>query len=248
MDMQTAYNLYWIVIIGIFAQSILAWELGSKGIDYFLKIGVGPKIYIAYVLFFIGVIWGWISPLDFPYKTWIDCWPTIIALGCFIIARILRPKRLNSFLKAKQLYEGYMCKNVRTEPNDEVRRKARNDASLAKAELLYREAIEFSDKEDEIYDVAVASFQLGMLLDLQGRDDEASKAFKTTIDLAPKLRRDVNMIGTISGCYYRLGLISKRKGDLSKARTCLEESLKLDTEINDTHGQRLCKEALGALK
>ena len=140
-----------------------------------------------------------------------------------------------------------MRDNVRTEPTDEARRKARTDASLGEAESLYRAAIESSRQEEEIYDVAVASFQLGMLLDLRGRNDEASQAFQTALELAPRLRRDVNMVGTISGCYYRLALISKRKGNLSDAHFVLEKSLALDEEINDIRGQQLCKEALRTL-
>ena len=247
MNEQTAFNLYWIVIVGVFAQSVLAWEWGSKGLDYLRKHGLGLKIWFAFGLFAVGGIWERASALDFPYKTLKDCWPVLIALACFLIARARRPKRLNSFLKAKQLYENYMRNNVRSEPTGQDRRKARTDASLAKAESLYGEAIESSRQQEEIYDVAVASFQLGMLLDLQGRDEEASEAFQAAPELLPKLRRDVNMVGTVSGCFYRLGLISKRKGDLSGARSFLERSLALDEEINDIPGQRLCKEALDAL-
>ncbi|MGH9970423.1 MAG: hypothetical protein ACREBG_21890 [Pyrinomonadaceae bacterium] len=248
MNQQTAFNLYWIAIVGILAQSILAWEWGFKGMDYLRRHGLGPKIWFAFGLFAVGGIWTRASALDFPYKTLKDCWPVLISIVCFLIARARRPKRLNSFLKAKQLYEDYMRNNIRTEPTDQGRRKARNDPSLVRAESLYRNAIESSRQQGEIYDVAVASFQLGMLLDLQGRNEEATEAFQTPLNLAPRLRRDNNMIGTISGCYYRLGLISKRKGDSSAARSLIEKSLELDEEINDIHGQRLCRETLDALE
>ena len=247
MNEQTAFNLYWIVIVGILAQSLLAWEWGFKGLDHLRKHGPGPKIWLAFGLFAIGGIWQWVSSLVFPYRTLMDCWPVLIAVGCFFVALASRPNRLKSFLKAKQLYEGYMRENVRTEPTDETRQKARSDARLARAESLYRHAIGASQSEGEIYDVAVASFQLGMLLDLQGRDGEASEAFRAVLELASRLRHDANMTGTLSGCYYRLGLISKREGDVNSARSFLEKSLELDQQINDIHGQRVCREALDAL-
>jgi tetratricopeptide (TPR) repeat protein len=247
MNEQTLFNIYWTVIVGIIAQSTIAWEWGYKGMEYFRKHGPGPKIWGAFTLFAIGGIWWRISHLAFTYTSWKDCWPTLIALACFIVARLVRPKRLNSFLKAMRLYENYMARYVRVEPNDSDRKKARNDASLKKAESLYKYAIETSDKTGEIYDVAVGSFQLGMLLDLQGRDNEAIEAFTKALDLLPELRRDNNMIGTISGCYFRLGIIYKRKGDLIKAKSHITESLHLDEEINDIHGQQLCKETLDTM-
>jgi hypothetical protein len=55
------------------------------------------------------------------------------------------------------------------------------------------------------------------------------------------------MIGTMSGCYYRMGLIFKRRSDINNARSFLRKALALDEEINDVHGQRICKEALDSL-
>ena len=252
MSNQQLFNLYSLAVVGVFAQSLLAWELGSKGVQGVLREtnerrSPNRRILAAFGLFAVGGIWQRLSHLDSPYQAWTDGWPVLIAVACYFIARTSRPTRLKTFLRAKQLYEGYMRENVRTEPTAEDRLRARGDAGLATAESLYHDAIEASRQEGEIYDVAVASFQLGMLLDLQGRDDQAAKSYQTAVELAPRLRRDTNMIGTLSGCYYRLGLISKRKGEVNAARTFLEKSLACDDEINDSGGQQLCREALRGL-
>ena len=250
---QQLFELYSLVVVDILASSLLAWELGTKGVRGVLRETnergrPSGRVLWAFGLLAISVIWQRWDQLKPPYQSWRDAWPVLIAVGFYLVARNLRPTRLKRFLKAKQVYEDYMRRNVASEPNAADRSKARNDSGLATAESLYREAIDVSAKEGQIYDVAVASFQLGMLLDLQGRDDEAMESFKAAIELTPKLRRDPNMIGTMSGCYYRMGLIFKRRRDINNARSFLGEALALDEEVNDAHGQRICKEALDSLR
>jgi hypothetical protein len=195
MGNQQLFELYSLVVVALFAQSVPAWELGTKGVQGVLRETnergrPSGRVLLAFGLLVISGIWQRWAHLSSPYQSWRDGWPVLIAVGVYVVARYSRPTRLKRFLKAKQLYEDYMRHNVLTEPNAEDRSKARNDSGLATAESLYREAVGVSVKEGQIYDVAVGSFQLGMLLDLQGRDDEAAESFKTAIELAPKLRRD----------------------------------------------------------
>lgn len=90
MNEQSLFNLYVLIIVSIFAQSLLAWEWGSKGLDRLRKDGLGIKVWLAFGLFAIQGIWQRISDLDFPLKSWKDCWPIFIGITVFLIGRIRR--------------------------------------------------------------------------------------------------------------------------------------------------------------
>lgn len=90
MTEQAWFNLYVIVVVSIIAQSLLAWELGSKGVQGLIRSGTNPKVILAFLLFLIQGIWQRLSSLEFPLRSFRDMWPLFICVGVFIIARVRR--------------------------------------------------------------------------------------------------------------------------------------------------------------
>jgi hypothetical protein len=96
MNEQSLFNLYVLIVVSIFAQSLLAWELGEKGLDRLRKQGLGIKIWLAFGFFAIQGIWQRVSDLDFPIKSWKDCWPICIVVTVFLIGRSRRNRNNTS--------------------------------------------------------------------------------------------------------------------------------------------------------
>jgi len=156
MDQQTLFNLYVYVCVTVIAQSMLAWELGTKGWRV-----VSPKISwrvkLAILLFAAQVIWQRLAELEFPIQSARQAWPVLFPIVVFIYARI-RPRlmatadpRLAHFLRAKKLYYSYARRLgiPFDQLTDRQFQQAASDSSLSEAETLYRQAIDLSIEEGE---------------------------------------------------------------------------------------------------
>lgn len=56
MNEQLLFKVYSLFIVGVIAQSLLAWEWGSKGLDRLRREGITAKIWFAFALFAVGGI------------------------------------------------------------------------------------------------------------------------------------------------------------------------------------------------
>ena len=91
MDQQALFELYTFLVIGVVAQSVLAWELGSKGIQRLIAAGrPNGRILVAFALFAAGGVWSRIAGLESPYQSWADAWPVVVAIIVYVIGRSRR--------------------------------------------------------------------------------------------------------------------------------------------------------------
>ena len=167
-------------------------------------------------------------------------------------ASLSRP-RFKAYMEARRRYEAYLakCVRARTNPlNPQERRRAKEASELKEAALLYREAIQLSEQEGAGGDAAAASFQLGILLHLQGEVEEASTMFRKTaalLDDLPKIERQQQAIR--SGCLYHLGLIAWHDHhDAGQALHHIQAALDIDVVNNNVQSQKLCQAALKYLQ
>ena len=89
------------------------------------------------------------------------------------------------------------------------------------------------------------NYHLGMLFNLQGRLDQARTELKDALGIFesfPQLSRENHRI--ISGCYYHLGVNNLYRGTIKDARKQFQSSLKMDQQMSDGYGIKLCEEAL----
>lgn len=155
--------------------------------------------------------------------------------------------RFEAYRRARLTYEAYLARNAVdfNELTDDHFLAARADPSLAQAERDYRHTIQLSQKENAQRDAAIAFYQLGMLLHIQGRFEEARDPLCQALDILdslPQVERDEQ--SAISNCHYHLGLIALRLGDAHEARSQLERSVRIDTSLGDLSGAAMGKRAL----
>jgi tetratricopeptide (TPR) repeat protein len=155
--------------------------------------------------------------------------------------------RFKSYREARLIYEAFVYeKRIQFDSLSRNQcKEALQDDRLRKAERLYREAINISKMVDADEDVATALSQLGMLLHLKGRFDEAIQAFENSIKIIYEMSQ-TNRSGqaTASGCYYHLGIIACRNGLIEKGKMYINRSLEIDEANNDIHGKFLSNLAL----
>jgi hypothetical protein len=90
MDQQFWFNLYAQYIVGLLAQSLLAWELGRTGFALIFKKGPGGMVKLAFVLFLIQGIWQRVSDLERVVNSIYDYWPLAVAVGVYFYASSTR--------------------------------------------------------------------------------------------------------------------------------------------------------------
>jgi tetratricopeptide (TPR) repeat protein len=238
MDQQKIFDLYVYVVVTVIAQSFLAWELGTKGWSV-ATTRISGKVKLAYVLFLGQLAWQHFAKLEYPIKTLRDGWPGLISLLVFLVAW-LRPwflasriPRLENFRRAKDLYQRYFLKlGIPFEHlREEQYRQATADPTLAEAERLYLEAIRLSAAEGEAFDVAVAEYQLAMLLSLQGKKDAASRLLNKALNTLSSYMSYEEGTKTAAGCHYHIGLIKEVEGDRPQARLHFKTAYNLEESI-----------------
>jgi tetratricopeptide (TPR) repeat protein len=101
-------------------------------------------------------------------------------------------------------------------------RKTQDAANLARAEQLFRKAVELKPEFAEVY------VQLGMLYNARGEKDKALKAF----------RKAVSADRQSSAAHYQLSLAYRRRGDATKA----DAEMKLYSELRRSEDAALEKE------
>jgi tetratricopeptide (TPR) repeat protein len=147
--------------------------------------------------------------------------------------------RFKHYRKARQAYK--VCLQELTKPFEDLETddylKWRNDARLVTAESHYREAIALCRQEQALSDMATSLYQLGMLLHLQGRLDEAEECVLASAKIQEGLPQNTRaVLGLSSGCHYHLGIIALKRGNRSAALTHLQTSLSLDQALDDLRG------------
>jgi hypothetical protein len=159
--------------------------------------------------------------------------------------------RFKIFREAKVLYNHYMdTQNISFyKRTDEIRSFAARDAYLMEAEKKYKKAIQLSEIETVLSDVAIGKYQLGMLYHLQGKFDEAMNELNSSTDILeslPQINKELRQ--TLSGCYYHLGIIEMIKGSNENARKHLINARSIDEVIGDYRGVALEDEVLKCLE
>ncbi len=158
-----------------------------------------------------------------------------------------RSQRLEVYRRARLTYEAYIARaqvDFRTLREEDCR-AARSDPGLGAAEQDYHLATELSEQEGALRDAGVGCYQLGMLLHLQGRLEEATECLGRALQVVealPQVGRDGRM--TISGCQFHLGVIALRRGEVEEARSRLQASLDIDTALGDVAGMAMGRAAL----
>lgn len=257
MDQQLLFNFYTYIVVGVIAQSILAWELGTKGWDIALpKNCFRPRVILAILLFVGQVIWQQVAGLDFPIQSARQAWPVLFPIFVFIYARVrlnLLAKsspRLSSFLRAKKLYYNYAKRlGIPFEKlTDDHFKKAAADSSLHEAEELYTKAIDISLEEDQDRDAAIAKYQLGMLYHIQGRKAEARQLFDDALIILDEYMSDKEAVSTAAGCYYHLGLLAESERNMTDAQKLYKKAYELETsigELRDAYASEVALERCG---
>jgi len=187
------FDAYVYVGVIIIAQSILAWELGTKGWAIALpKNCLRPRVTAAVLVFVVQVVWQRLAGLQFPIQSLNQAWPVLLPIGVFVYAitqqrllTTLSPEipRLSYFVRAKQLYYAYNNRlGVALEKMTANHfAAASGDASLQEAEELFKRAIDLSRREGQNRDAAIAAYQLGMLYHVQGRSADATRSFEEAL-------------------------------------------------------------------
>jgi tetratricopeptide (TPR) repeat protein len=93
-------------------------------------------------------------------------------------------------------------------------------AEQDEAEQWFRNALDVDSTH------ALGFFNLGYILDLQGRFDEASENYKLAIQHDPKLSR----------AYLNLGILQKEHGNWPEGNESLQKAYKLDPNVGQSHG------------
>ena len=90
MDQQYWFNLFTQYVVSLFAQSLLAWELGKVGLSQIFKKSPSKKVMLAFGLFLVQGVWQRISDLELVAKRVYDFWPLAIAVGVYFYASSTR--------------------------------------------------------------------------------------------------------------------------------------------------------------
>jgi tetratricopeptide (TPR) repeat protein len=145
------------------------------------------------------------------------------------IAGLLIP-RFKYYRQAKKLYLSYCKKNLVSEHFEEMTLHdqvlARQDNNLREAEQLFLKAKRLSLAEEKHEDLASVAFQLGLLLIMQGRYEEAELSLKESLEVTqnlPKVDEKKESV-IICDCNLYLGLVACRMNDLDKANTYFDKA------------------------
>jgi tetratricopeptide (TPR) repeat protein len=263
MDEQALYRFYVLVVVGIFAQSTLAWEWGSKGIDRIRQERLGVRIWLPFALFAGGALWQRTRDLPNPFTNWTDCWPLGIAVLVFLIGRTRRPEagtrttatqrryavtepRLAAFLRAKDLYYAYVKRvNLPLEKwPPRHQKEAAADASLGEAKVLFQKALDLSLEDDWPRDAGIAGYHLGMLFHVRGDNDAARETFQVALSRLDDFSSDNEAVGSSAGCHYHLGQMDEAEGNHSSARVHFRRAYDLEMSIGETLDAHTSKTAL----
>ncbi len=155
-----------------------------------------------------------------------------------------------AFGEARCLYLSFLAENQTRfdQIDDDDFLKASQDPRLVRAERLFERAARCARQEGRSDNVAVAQYQRGMLLHLQGRLSEARGQLAMSADaLLSSVSGDRSERATLSGCYYHLGILEMREGRPADAERLLRKSLEIDEADADLVGVRLCRSALETL-
>ena len=250
MNQQALFDFYTYVLVGVIAQSMIAWELGKKGWSI-ISPRISLKVTVAILLWAGNIVWLKLAGLEYPIKSLREAWFLIFPTIAFVFARLRlglrpRPPRLEYFLRAKKLYSSYTRRLDIPfwQLNQEHHRKASDNPSLREVEELLKQAIALSLEEGEEFDVAVAQYHLGMLAHLQGRKDTARQLFEDALTLLSRHISREEAINPAAGCHYHLGLIEEAESNLSDARNHFRQAYELDTSIGQINHARSSKHAL----
>lgn len=147
-----------------------------------------------------------------------------------------REERFRVYRQARMDFESYLAEHP--VPNDvyteDVFRHALADARMSRAEEGFRQAIELTSVETDSADLAVALSELGWLLCLRGRLQEARNAFYESLQVMERvIRPGKGMLSVMSTCQYQLGLLDIHEGHYAAARTRLGISITLDEELGE---------------
>lgn len=152
--------------------------------------------------------------------------------------------RYSEFLEGKTIYENYIA-DIERPPvsfTDEQRMLACSSPALLKAKECYLNAINLTESEENLYDLAIARHQLGLLYHLMGLLDEAKNEFnKTTkiLDDFPKLERRDRILMSQNN-YYRAE-IAMDQGEWANARTFVLAAREIDSDLHDRDGVMACE-------
>jgi tetratricopeptide (TPR) repeat protein len=155
--------------------------------------------------------------------------------------------RFQMFVEAKDAYLSFIHESrVRfDEMTNDNYRHAQEDTRLIAAALKFNTAIEMSEREGALADVAVAKYQLGLIRHARGEFDEAKALIETALKVMSSLPLR-NSAADISCCHYHLGVIALKQGRLPDAVRELRRARQIDEANIDLGGMQLCDLALAA--
>lgn len=158
-----------------------------------------------------------------------------------------RNPRFRFFVDAKRAYEDFMQEiSVHFyELKEEHYHRAREDPRIREAERGFGLAIEMSEAEGALRDEAVARYQLGLVRHVCGEFEEATDLMRVALAVLgslPRRDRGANM----GACYYQLGVLALKTGNLRDAVKNLKCALQLSEVAIDLSTIQSSRSALDA--
>lgn len=153
--------------------------------------------------------------------------------------------RFEAFVKGKEAYNSFLqeIKIGFPEMDMEFYERVRSDQRIQFAIEKFNIALELSEKEGNLSDVATAKYQIGLIYHLRGELDEAEQYLIQAKNEFVN-ERGQDRIEGISGCHYHLGIIAYKRGFHDKAVWALKQSRQLDELYGNIGGMSLCDVAL----
>ena len=153
LEMQTLFNIYFWVFVGIIGNTIIGWEIGRKGL---IQLGLeGPRnlrVVFAMSLWLIAIAWGMVSKVQgqlvqlptSPHPFWFLLWGVVMVfLGHFSIQK---SQFLFNTAKALHEYWGRLYYTPGKTGDPQKSAALRNFPKVQEAEKLYKEAIKLEEQ------------------------------------------------------------------------------------------------------
>ena len=258
MTEQQAFGIYCHAIVGFLGGALIAWEFGKKD---FIRVGLeGPKnkrILFAMASFAVMALWQWSRKLKDPFVSWTDLWIPVWTLGVFVVSRLLVPRSVRLYFRAKTFHEAACAGGRQAAPA-----AIRHDYRLAKAESLYPAALGIQkhlscqSMSEERYlhhqrNVAITYLQLTLLYHQQARLEEAAAMAKEVYDIAEPLTRNSpeqpEFLLLLSDALFRWGEVEQALGNTDSAKAKYRRSLDIDLALHNSTSADITKARLSEM-
>jgi tetratricopeptide (TPR) repeat protein len=250
---QRILDIYACFVVGLVGNALIGWELGTKG---WVNLGLeGPRnkrVTLSLFCFMIMIVWQGATKMQAScFLSWKGLWMPLVGVVAFSIARLLKPKSLRLYDRAKLLHERTYAGDWRMKRPDDLIASVRGSDSLNRAELLYHDALVVQErlaasaqtkalKKKYLLNVAAVYTQLALLSLQKGLPDLAGgwagKAVFVSQSIVDENPGDPASLRSLSYALFRLGLADEAAQRYESSRSNLNRSLAIDTQLGDQSG------------